>query len=219
MYIVTSPTDVISVYRDTKKLDFDSFIKDVMKDFSCTKDTVFKMFDMNGKPKHWMDTSHDNFRLQMHPGDRFEILQADFLGRINDMLRWERIAGQPVKGFTETSKTVSLWEWCGDVLVHAATQTFFGEAIYRVAPDVVPDFFTFNDEAWKMHYKYPRFAARDMYNAKEHGEKVFTDYLSLPRKERDDAAWIVKQIEQGMEDVGIIESTQCGAMLFNLHRL
>lgn len=219
MYIVTSPTDVLSVYRETKKLDFDGFVKEVMKDFGCTEDTVTKMFDVNGKPKHWMDTCHDNFKLQMHPGDRFEVLQADFLKKINDMLRWDRISGQSVKTFTEDSKTVSLWKWCGEVLVHAATKTFFGEAIYRVAPDVVSDFFTFDDEAWKMHYKYPKFAARDMYSAKERGEKAFTDYLSLPKEEREDAAWIVKQIEQGMGDVGISEPTQCGAMLFSLHRL
>ncbi|ROV93123.1 hypothetical protein VSDG_07346 [Cytospora chrysosperma] len=115
MYIVTSPTDVLSVYRETKKLDFDGFVKEIMKDFGCTEDTVTKMFD------------------------------ADFLEKINDMLRWDRISGQSVKTFTENSKTVSLWKWCGEVLVHAATKTFFGEAIYRVAPYVVSDFFTFDD--------------------------------------------------------------------------
>ncbi|POS72084.1 hypothetical protein DHEL01_v209524 [Diaporthe helianthi] len=63
MYIATSPSDVAAVYRDTQRLEFDAFIRDVMADFGCTKETLEKMFDSTGKPKHWMDTTHDDFKL------------------------------------------------------------------------------------------------------------------------------------------------------------
>lgn len=63
LYIATSPSDVAAVYRDTQKLDFDAFIKDVMRDFGCTEKTLDKMFDSDGRPKHWMDKTYDDFKF------------------------------------------------------------------------------------------------------------------------------------------------------------
>jgi cytochrome P450 len=41
--------------------------------------------------------------------------------------------------------TLSPWEWCGHVLVDAAPRAFFGDAIYKISPDL-KDFFVFDEQ-------------------------------------------------------------------------
>jgi hypothetical protein len=221
LYILTSPEDVLIVYKETIALDFNPIIKEIMLDFGVTAQTVDKMFVPDAGEKHWMDLSHANFKLQMHPGDKLEVLQANFLGKIDRSLRWENISGPMVIGKSDGSKelTISLWEWCGHVLVDAATRAFFGDVMFRISPNVLKDFFIFDEQSWKLSYKYPHWAAADMYNAKTRGEATFIKYLALPKKQREDACWIVKELELGMEALGIEEEGQKAPLLFILYRL
>lgn len=175
------------------------------------------MFDTTDKPKSWMDTCHDDFKLQMHPGQQLDTLQSVFLGNIDRLLRWDQIVG--TKAEHGSMKVVSAWEWCRHALVDAATRAFFGEAIYRVAPNILSDFYTYDDDAWKQHYDYPRFAARDMYEAKERCELAWVEYLSLPVQQRQDASWITLRIEEGLKGLGIEEASQAAPNLLSLHRL
>ncbi|GAB1317209.1 hypothetical protein MFIFM68171_07419 [Madurella fahalii] len=62
MYIATSPDDVLSVYKESKRIELDSIIKDIMDDFGCTDATVNKIFETkNGMTTSWMDLCHANF--------------------------------------------------------------------------------------------------------------------------------------------------------------
>jgi hypothetical protein len=51
MYIVTSPDDVLSVYKNTKALDFNPIIKDIVADFGVTSATLERMFEVRFKGK------------------------------------------------------------------------------------------------------------------------------------------------------------------------
>lgn len=114
---------------------------------------------------------------------------------------------------------MSAWEWCRHALVDAATRAFFGEAIYQVAPNILSDFYTYDDDAWKQHYDYPRFAARDIYEAKERCKLAWVEYLSLPVEQRQDASWITLRLEEGLRELGIEEASQAAPNLLSLHRL
>ncbi|KAI1114924.1 cytochrome P450 [Nemania sp. NC0429] len=153
-YIVTSPSDVLAVYRNTAKLDPDKVIKDVLGQFGVTQENVNKLFDRHGTPKHTMDHFHELFK-----------------------------------------------------------------SIYSVAPTILEDFFAFDNEAWKLPYKYPKFAAKSLYASKARCEAAFAAYLALPKERRSDASWIVTESQKAIEDMGIVDPTQCGAMLFSLHRV
>lgn len=220
LYIVTSPSDVQSIYKEPK-LSFEAVISDIMADFGCTPDTLHKMFDKNGEIKNWMDRSHEDFRLQMHPGDKFEQLNASFLRNIESWLYWDRIIGFPVisRQSTTGSKTVSLWKWCYTVLVDSATRSMFGGAIFEVYPDMLENFYAFDEEGYKLPFKLPEFAAKTLYRTLARSKTAFADFLALPKEQRQDSAWIVKRLEDGMNDLGIKDPTQCGVMLFVLHRL
>lgn len=90
LYIVTSPADVQAIYKEPK-LSFEAVISEFMEGFGCTQDTLQKMFDKKGQLKSWMDASHDDMRLQMHPGLRFDHLNSAFLRNIDSWLAWDRI--------------------------------------------------------------------------------------------------------------------------------
>ncbi|PSR82481.1 hypothetical protein BD289DRAFT_12951 [Coniella lustricola] len=220
LYIVTSPSDVQALYKEPK-LSFEAVIAAVMADFGCSPDTVEKMFNKEGKLKTWMDVSHDDFRYQMHPGKEFAKLNEAFLINIEFSLKWDKITGFPVTNRASTGKllTVSLWKWCYTVLVDAATRSMFGNAIFEVYPDVMENFYMFDQEGWKLPFKYPEFAAKTLYRTLGRSKTAFADFLALPEDQRQDSCWIVKRLEDGMKDVGIIDPAQCGVMLFVLHRL
>ncbi|KAK4182023.1 cholesterol 7-alpha-monooxygenase [Podospora australis] len=195
-----------------------------MVDFGCTDITIAKMFDSSaggGRATCWMDLCHADFKLQMHAGDKLKTLQKTFLGNIDRSLHWDRISGPMVVSdySSRDCKTVSLWKWCGEVVVDSATSALFGQAIYKVAPDIVADFFPFDEVAYMMPYRLPEFAARTMYEYKRGGEVAFARYLTLPKEDRQDASCVVQRIEEGMQDLGITDPTQCGTILFTLHRL
>lgn len=221
LYIVTSPADVQTIYKEPK-LSFEAVISEFMAGFGCTQDTLHKMFDKKGQLKSWMDLSHDDLRLQMHPGERFEDLNASFLRNINSWLDWDRIDGFPILPQTPPSpdvKTVSLWKWCYTVLVDSATRSMFGEAIFEAYPDVLENFYSFDEEGWKLPYKLPKFAAKELYRTLARSQAAFADYLAMPAEHRQDSSWIVKRLEDGMHELGVTDPAQCGVMLLSLHRL
>lgn len=164
-----------------------------------------------------MDSCHDDFKLQMHPGEKLESLQATFQDNIDRLLQWDQITG--IKSDNGSVKIVSAWQWCRHVLVDAATRAFFGNAIYQVSPNFLVDFYTYDDDAWKQHYGYPRFAAREMYDAKDRCGQAWTAYLSLPAEDRSDASWITKKIEEGLKGLDIHDASQAAPNLLSLHRL
>jgi hypothetical protein len=224
---VTSPQDVIAVFKNPKALSFDPFIKNVMQVFGASPAAVEKMYQVDGTTplhKSFMEVSHDNFKLQLHPGDKLDTLQARFLGRIDDWLRWDRLAaGGPMvlssPGADGSGSgdggglRVSLLEWCKQVMLDTATRAFFGDAMFDVAPRLLDSFFAFDDDAWKLNYRFPRFAAKAMYAAKDSGEAAFARYFGLPKAQRPNAAWMTDMFEQGMRDLGIDER-EMAAMLF-----
>ncbi|CAG8959642.1 hypothetical protein HYFRA_00001545 [Hymenoscyphus fraxineus] len=220
LYIVTSPKDVLSVYKNSKGLDFNPIIKEIMASFGLRASTLDKMFDLDSNGKCWMDTAHGIFKLQMHPGEKLDELQATFLGNIDKSLNWEKLVGPMVLSNSgNEAKSVSLFKWCGEVLVDSATRAFFGDSIFHIDPNLLADFFVFDADSWKLSYQYPYFAAKDMYDAKKKGETAFAKYLALPREQREDASWVTKSIEDGIEGLGIREESQSSPMLFVLFRL
>jgi hypothetical protein len=86
LYIIISPEDVLAVYKDTKALDFDPIIREIIADFGVRNKPLDKVSDRGSNDKHWMDLSHTNFRLQMHPGNKLETLQSAFLYNIEQQL-------------------------------------------------------------------------------------------------------------------------------------
>lgn len=104
-------------------------------------------------------------------------------------------------------------------MVEATIRSFFGDAIFSVFPNIVSDFFDWDNEAWKMHVGYPRFAAKSMYDAKDRAHSALTEYLDLPTDQRADSLWLIRRFEERMKGLNIDAKDQHSALLLAMHRV
>lgn len=100
---------------------------------------------------------------------------------------------------------ISLKEWCGDVLLDAATRAFFCERQLEIQPDLFQRFFEFDDDSWMLLYRYPRFLSRRMHRAKDVAIDAMTKSFELTLDRRQDAAWFVQTLEKEQKQLGIDE--------------
>lgn len=102
---------MFSPYIRTQALDFNPIIKDIMADFGVTSATLDRMFEERFKGKCWKNLTHDDFKLQLHPGEKLDVLQGTFLSNINRSLNWDRLSGPMViSGSGKDEKVVSLFK-------------------------------------------------------------------------------------------------------------
>lgn len=162
---------------------------------------------INPNPMH-MTLAHlceSFYRQQLHPGENFQILQTTFLHKIDQSLVWKNISDQIVLSASARTKKVSLLGWCRTVLLDAATSSFFGDRLLQINPDLVQNFFDFDDNSWQLTYKLPRFLCKEMYAAKKAIVDTLTQHFQLAKEERPGAAWLIRNLEAEMKNVGIGE--------------
>ncbi|KAH7305550.1 cytochrome P450 [Stachybotrys elegans] len=218
LYIVTNPSDIQEVFKHATSLDHDAMAADILIDMGVTKSTVVRIFEPIYRSKNYIQATHDDFRAQLHPGPRLDKLQADFLAHIDKSLRYDAVKGPMVKSSPTGSKIISLWEWCGQVLVDSAIEAFFSGSLYEANPDMLQDFFTFDEESWKLPYRLPRFAAKKMYSSMDKCIDAVSKWLEFPKEKRQ-ASWIVDQMVEGLKEVEVTDARQRGAMVFVLFRV
>ena len=177
----------------------------------------FKAPIANPEHKCLAQITRDLHRLQLHPGDHQALLSQRFLDLIDGSLRWDVLTSEVAPGYVVAEKggwvELSLKKWCGDVLLNAATEAFFGKSLLAVAPDVFSSFFAFDDDSWMLLYNYPRFLARDMYRGKDASVAALTKYFELPEEFREDRAFFVRTLEQGLRDLDIDDQDIAKAFL------
>lgn len=219
IYVVTSPADILAIYRESVKLDFESVSQEAMRQFGWTNETLERMCDHHGMAEHGMDLNHKDVKAQLHPGEKFDALQTSFLNHIGHLIDDKKVVNSMVINTSGASKTISLLRWCGYIMVEATIRSFFGNAIFSIYPEVVSEFLDWDREAWKMHVSYPKFAARSMYRAKERAHSALNEYLNLPPQQRADALWLIKRLEERMDGLGVKAKDQHSSLLLAIHRV
>jgi cholesterol 7alpha-monooxygenase len=206
-YVIPSAEDVQAVYRAPKALYYDPFIKEILSMWGISTDTASKMFDtFPGHSKNWMETTIDNFKQQLHPGDKLDAVQKRLLGFIDKLLVWDRLQGRMVLQETEKYKVVSLFSWGEMVIVDAQTRAFFDEVLYKKCPDLLAHFQTFESESWKLPMGLPDFATKVLRSSKSAMEEGLKQYLDIPSNERPNDSWLVRTMCESMEKIGVEHS-------------
>ena len=175
----------------------------------------------NPSGKNLCHLQSDFYKQQLHPGEKLDSIGIKFLGYINEHLRYDRISetyevAPPKARKYANFKTVSLYRWCREVLVHSATQTFFGKKLFDLDPNFLQNFYTYDSTSWKLLYKYPRIFAQDVNSAKRSLVSTFIAYLTLPSTERQDASWLMQTLENEQRAIGI-DTANIAAMMMLAH--
>lgn len=201
------------VYKNTTSLSFDEFIHDLHLAFGMSPHGRHIMWD-DSKGKCLIHVADSYHHAQLHPGEHLDDLTDKFLTQIEDRLSWRSVTKldrQMVR--SDGQAVLSLYDWCADVLVPAASVVFFGDSLLRIDENLIKDFHDFDDDSWMLTYKYPRFLAGKMYAGKDKNTETFTRYFQLPPNERQDACYYVRSLEarqreQNMADRDIAISIQ-----------
>ncbi|KAG6365686.1 hypothetical protein INS49_007297 [Diaporthe citri] len=194
LYIAASADDVNSIYKDTKNLDFDAVIADLLSGGGS-----------------WVDRQHDVYGEQMHPGGRGHALDEAIVEQIDRAVQWDHIVAPiALDSPGEASKKVSLWKWCAHVLVETSMQAFFGPSFLRLSSKFVADHLSFDEDYWRLKAKSPKAAA----TTKENCVSALRRWLERPEVERRDACWMVAKVERDFMNMGICDNAQLAALLF-----
>lgn len=110
---------------------------------------------------------------------------------------------------------VSLLDWTRDVLLKAVTEAIFGDQLMKLDPQLLDYFTAFDDESWKLSYKYPRQVSKKMYQAKDNMVAAIEKYLRLAKDQRPEQAWLVGKLEAETKDAGI-DTHDLAAMITSL---
>lgn len=224
--IITSAEDISAVYKNVESFTFDTFVRDVMVAFGASPSAVDKMWLFPSKNGHGFTATvpnpsnkclaqltRDFHKQQLHPGDHHRELSDKFLFYIDGSLNWECISAEIVIDDDGFLKRISLKKWCRDVLLQAATKAFFGESLLEIQPDLLNNFFNFDDNSWMLMYRFPRFLAKTMYRAKEAAIDGLERYFKTQKECRNDAAWFVQTLETEQRRLGIGERDIATSML------
>ena len=207
LYFLTSPEDVSALYKNTESLAFDKIVHELSITFGVSRhamDLVYRrpnsqvddvvtqvMQIKNPRLKSLAQLNNDFWKQQLIPGDLYYQLQNSFATYIERSLTPSSLSGKFVRssGYHGT-KTVSLLRLTQEVLIDAALRAFFGDTILDLEPDLIQDFLDFDEDNWKLWYKWPN--AKDMFAAKSRVSRTLQRYLALPKEKRPGASFIVE---------------------------
>lgn len=222
MYIITSPKDISSVYKNPQVLTFDGFIRDMYVNFGMSATGVAQIFEpvtsKDGKASSPLGQQYAHLatgiqKEQLHPGESLDKLTETYLAHIEQQMDWDRLPDSCITQALPDKKVVSLRNWCADVLGQASIQAFFGTALLEVDPHLLEDFHIFDANSWMLLYQYPRAFAKPMFKAIERNTQAYTRYFQLPVEKRDQMCHYIKTVEAkqrkaGMSDRDIAISAQ-----------
>lgn len=225
IYVMTSASDVSTVYKNIEQLTFDDYIEDMMLRFGASKEAVGKMMrtpdqleeamaslQPNPSKKSLLHHCQSLYHQALHPGENLDTLQDNFFGRIHTSLTWDLMSPKVILSSCARHRTVSLLAWTKETLLDGATKAFFGDRLIELEAELYENFFYFDDNSWKFTYKIPRPWSNDIYAAKKTAQDAMDAYFQLPQQQRPGAAWLIQTLEAEMRARGI-GSTDIAALL------
>ena len=202
-YIITSPEDTNLFYRNTKTLTFDEFIEDSMTDLGVTPDGVRKAFPKESGARSLASWAQELYRIQFLTGERADEFWATIHGSIDRSLQCDTLPKDAVLNSKGRAHTLSLWRWTRNTLIEAISRGLYGDIIFELEPDLVNIFAAFDDNSWKMMHKYPKSAAREVYDSLDKLNVMFQKYLQLPDEKRKGRAWVLQILEAKFKEFNL----------------
>lgn len=213
IYVITSPQDVSRAYK-SKSLSFNGFTEPFFVSFGIPPAISHMIHQapkhehIDGKPaglqrKSKMHWTEDAYREQLLPGEKFDILGKRVTEMIQDALQWKRLCKTFSRDPSANAIDIPLLSLCKKALIDTATAAVFGEQLLQIDPHMTESFCQFDNNSYMLMLKYPSIFAQAMYAPKQDCIDAMTQYFSLPKAERKEAAWMVKSEEEGYSRDGI----------------
>lgn len=142
-----------------------------------------------------------------------DSLHNAFIRHIEKSVRWNRLSAKYTKFTSVDEKEVSLISWCREVIVDAATRSYFDQALLQIEPNLTQIVFDFDNETCGSINKYPQKLGNLSSAAKEKGIRAFTAYLNLSKVQRAGEAQFVRDLEEEYRRLGLDEENLASLMM------
>ncbi|KXL51043.1 MAG: hypothetical protein FE78DRAFT_84400 [Acidomyces sp. 'richmondensis'] len=178
-YIVSSPTLVSLVQRNTKSLSFYSVIVEVTRRMCAFDEDASKIIFYNMNKEHGPDNSlmtvvHDMMNKNLAPGPKLNELTLVQLQQMSLMLNNVGIEG---------AVSSNLYTWIQHVFTVCNSFAIYGaENIFAVHPELEKDFWDFEEGMLALVIDiYPWITARKAYLARKRVFNALTEYVKKER--------------------------------------
>lgn len=217
IYILTSPDDVGTIYKNNTSLSWDAMLNDLLIGFGIQAAIIPRLWlpiettnpgksaDNAAKVTPRLSVLHstlDLYKRQLLPGANFEQFGKKLLQSLNSALCWESLADRYELTPSGRLEGVSLKGLCDVILVDAITRTLFGDGIYEIEPNLTKCLLDFNDGAWMLVFKYPLAGVPKLQKSRDNILKALANYLKAPSKVRLGQSWLIKSV---MEDLNAVD--------------
>ena len=168
---------------------------------------------INPTHKAHVHFTEEMYQRQLLPGAKLDGLSQKIIGFIDENLQWEKLAGPSVMEISETYIQLSLKTFCRGKLIDMISHYMFGEKLYQIEPNIAEHMVQFNDDAWMVLFRYPKFMAPKLAKSRQKIQEAFRKYIQIPREQRSDAMWGMQNIIAAQEQAGIREKDRTALLL------
>jgi cholesterol 7alpha-monooxygenase len=225
IYIVCAAPHVAAVWRNSSTISLDPISMRMYTWIGVSKENREKLFIPHEKAKYNEGNQRaltptqmmiELHHRQVHPGPRFDQhFEKKTLPALFDNLDLTTKEHPAVVEKSDSSVTVSLLKLCMQVFIKGQTDALWGQAIWKVEPELLNLFMTWEHTNWKYLFHLPWFLSQDMLNAKDKLVDAFTKYLCIPPAERRDAGYFAQASESMLREVGLSEREIGGIIMLH----
>ncbi|PSN68547.1 hypothetical protein BS50DRAFT_663116, partial [Corynespora cassiicola Philippines] len=214
VYVVASAKAVQTVYKMPKVLSRDEFIKSVFEESGVDQDIQNRLFDLSSTGEgSWATRTVQYWKSQLNPGEKLEAIQKELFTLVEDALSWERRSKHMIGENEKGTKSVLLYAFTGDVLIHEQVKVFFDVSIYEIRPGLVRIFQRYEEEVWRLGMGIPNFLASGFFSLHHELKQAMVNYVKQPPEKHSRQSWIIHKIDDEMRKMDV-SSYQRGCVLF-----
>lgn len=206
LYFLTDPGDISEAYKNSSSLSFDVFVKLLLRTCGSSRAVVEKLYQdpppLSERKKSLGQALHGLQMQQSSPGPNLENLSVKYLDYFGKTLVLEQMTMNRRYHWKTAGETgvltVSLREWCADVVINASQQAYFGDRLSEIDPNLARIFVEFDTRSWQLLYRFPRLISQSMYAARDKLIDALTAYLELSAEKKTGATWVMQHLEREM---------------------
>lgn len=219
-YTITAPAHVAAVYKATTALSFDSFLNEALHGFGLDAASIKLVWHkpslgdacyhnpnpLNPQQKPFVHWIKDTYRQALLPGEKMNHMAAHFHRYIERNMQWKRVSSLAIQQLQSTGVVVlSLKDFSRKIMLEAITDSFFGDRLFQVEPNIVQYAAGFNDEAWMLVHRYPKILAGRVLHNRTKIMAALSKYRQIPKEERaaGGEAWAIETVMTAGELLGM----------------
>lgn len=225
--VITAAGQTGELYRNSSTITWDNLIKEMFASVGLSLTSIDNMFSesreetgsLNSKvpTRSPSEMTSEFHRQQLTSAANADKIDKRIIPSLEKNLSWNNLKQhQACIRTSGESITLSLWEWCNEVIIKGATTAYYGPKIFEINPNLLQAMMTWEATNWKLFYKLPGFMARDMTSAKNEFIETLYKYFDTPREERTDVLYFVKAMEDELRAAGLSNREAAGIHMLHL---